>query len=55
MRILERLAGRHSGCVLQRNAELLSVALFGDDMMMSQGDPLLTGIQTTAYGMCPAK
>ncbi len=51
VRVLERLAGRHSGHVLQQDVELLTVTLFGDDASMSQGDPLLTGIHNTAYGM----
>ncbi len=51
--VLERLARHHSGCVLQRDAELLFIVLFGDDTTMSQGDLLLMGIRTTAYGMFP--
>ncbi len=50
MRVLQRLTGRHAGRVLQSDAELLATVLYGDDMTMSQGDPLLTGIRTTAYG-----
>ncbi len=50
VRILERLAGRHAGSVLQRDLELLSTILYGDDMAISQGDPLLNGLANAATG-----
>ena len=50
VRVLEHLVGRHAGHVLQRDSELLTAALFGDDADQGRNDPLLVGINNTTLG-----
>ncbi len=50
VRVLKRLVSHHAGHMLQRDSELLTAALFGDNADQGRNDPLLVGIINTLLG-----